>query len=111
MRFLDDFTLNVLCNAEVIGIDQDVLGRQAKPLVQDDETLIMAKPLEDGSVAVGLFNLADLPRKVNVDWSLLNVPGKQRVRDLWRQRDLGEFDSRFSVDVPRHGVALVRLGS
>jgi alpha-galactosidase len=111
MRFLDDFTLNVLCNAEVIGIDQDVLGRQAKPLVQDDETLIMAKPLEDGSVAVGLFNLADLPRKVNVDWSLLNVPGKQRVRDLWRQRDLGEFDNRFSVDVPRHGVMLVRLGS
>jgi alpha-galactosidase len=111
MRFLDDFTLNVLCNAEVIEVDQDALGRQAKPLVQEDETLIMAKPLEGGSLAVGLFNLADLPRRMNVDWSLLNVQGKQRLRDLWRQKDLGEFESRFSVDIPRHGVILVRLGS
>ena len=76
MRLLDDFTLNVLCNAEVIDVDQDPLGRQAKPLVQDDETLMMAKPLEDGSVAVGLFNLAELPRKMNVDWSALGVQGQ-----------------------------------
>ena len=30
MTRLDDFTLNVLCNAEVIGVDQDPLGRQAR---------------------------------------------------------------------------------
>jgi alpha-galactosidase len=109
MRLLDDFTLNVLCNAEAIEVNQDPLGRQAKPLVQSDETLIMAKPMEDGSVAVGLFNLAELPRQVSVDWSLLGVGGKQRVRDLWRQKDLGEFENRFAVNVPRHAVMLVRL--
>ena len=111
MRLLDDFTLNVLCNAEAIEVNQVPLGRQAKPLVQNDETLIMAKPMEDGSVAVGLFNLAELPRKMSVDWSLLGVRGKQRVRDLWRQKDLGEFENRFAADIPRHGVALIRLGS
>ncbi len=111
MRLLDDFTLNVLCNAEAIEVNQDPLGRQAKPLVLDDETLIMAKPMEDGSVAVGLFNLAELPRKVSADWSLLGVQGNQRVRDLWRQKDLGEFENRFAADVPRHGVVLIRLGS
>ena len=35
--------------------------------------------------------------------------GKQTVRDLWRQKDLGQFEGRFSAAVPRHGVVLVRL--
>ena len=109
MRVLDAFTLNVLCNAEVIEIDQDPLGRQARPLAHDDETLIMAKPMEDGSLAVGLFNLAEWARDIGADWSLLGIEGPQRVRDLWRQKDLGTFDSQYRTDIPRHGVKLVRL--
>jgi alpha-galactosidase len=111
MRLLDDFTLGILCSKEAIDVDQDPLGRQAKPLAQDDETLILAKPMEDGSVAVGLFNLAELPRRMSVDWSLLGLQGWQRVRDLWRQKDLGEFADRLAVDVPRHGVALIQVQS
>lgn len=109
MRYLDEFTLNVLCNAEVIDVDQDPLGIQAKPLVQDDETLILAKPMADGSLAVGVFNLAELPREMSVDWSLLGLAGKRVVRDLWRQKDLGTYDGHFTTTVTRHGVALVRL--
>jgi alpha-galactosidase len=109
MRLLDDFTLGILCNSEVIEVDQDPLGRQAKPLVQNDETLIMAKPMEDGSVTVGLFNLAELPRDISVDSSLLGIGGPQRIRDLWRQKDLGAVGSRFEMTVPRHGAMLIRL--
>ena len=111
MAILDDFTLGVLCSAEVIEVDQDPLGKQAKPLVQDDLTLILAKPLEDGSLAVGLFNLAEWPREVAVDWSLLGIQGKRHIRDLWRQKDLGTFEGRFATTIPRHGVALIRLRS
>jgi alpha-galactosidase len=111
MAKLDDFTLNVLCNAEVIEVDQDPLGKQAKPLVQNDEALILAKPMEDGSVAVGLFNLTEVPRQMRVDWPLLGAQGRQRARDLWRQKDLGTFEGSYSVEVPRHGVMLVRLSS
>jgi alpha-galactosidase len=109
MAILDDFTLGVLCSPEVIEIDQDSLGKQAKPLVQDDFTLILAKPLADGSLAVGLFNLAEMPREMTADWSLLGVKGKQAIRDLWRQKDLGVVADRFATTVPRHGVALIRL--
>ena len=77
--------------------------------MQNDETLIMVKPMEDGSLAVGLFNLAEVPRNVSIDWSLLGVHGRQRVRDLWRQRDLGQFEDRFAADIPRHGVMLARF--
>ena len=109
MAVLDKFTLNVLCNAEVIDVDQDPLGVQAKPLVQDDETLILAKPLHDGSLAVGLFNLAELPREMTLSWSALNLSGPRRIRDLWRQKDLGIFRDPFKTTVNRHGVALLTL--
>ena len=109
MRYLDEFTLNVLCNAEVIDVDQDPLGIQAKPMVQDDETLILAKPMADGSLAVGLFNLTQLARPMTLDFSVLSLATKRNVRDLWRQKDLGPHDGQFTTEVPRHGVALIRL--
>jgi alpha-galactosidase len=111
MRYLDDFTLNVLCNAEVIDVDQDPLGVQAKPLVQDDETLILAKPMADGSLTVGLFNLTELPREMTVDFTTLGLSGRRRVRDLWRQQDFGMAANWFKAYVPRHGVALVRFSA
>ncbi len=109
MAVLDDFTLNVLCNAEVIEIDQDPLGKQGKPLVQDDETLILVKPLYDGSLAVGLFNLAGLARDMTIEWSDLDISGSQIVRDLWRQTDIGTFKTQFTTKVNRHGVAMLTL--
>jgi alpha-galactosidase len=109
MSKLDEFTLNVLCNPEVIEVDQDPLGKQAKPVFQDDRSLILAKPMEDGSLAVGLFNLDQVARPMTASWSQLGINGPQRVRDLWRQKNLGQFDGQFTAEVARHGVMLVRL--
>ena len=109
MAKLDEFTLNVLCNAEVIDVNQDALGKQAKPIVMDDETILLAKPLEDGSLAVGMFNLLEQPREITVTWNQLGLEGPHRVRDVWRQRDIGEKDGSYSVEVARHGVMFVRM--
>ena len=35
--------------------------------------------------------------------------GKVIVRDLWRQKDLGEYTTEFQTKVPYHGVTLVRI--
>lgn len=109
MTRLDPFTLGVLCNAEVIGVDQDPLGKQARIIRRTEEDLVMAKPMEDGSLAVGLFNLGEVERQLGVEWSELGVGGSQTVRDLWRQKELGRFQEGFSADVGRHGVVLVRV--
>jgi len=109
MTKLDAFTLNVLCNAEVIAVDQDPLGRQAKILRQTPDEFVLVKELEDGSKAVGLFNLSSQPRTISVSWDDLGISGKQAVRDLWRQKEIGSFDKAFETEVPRHGVALVRV--
>jgi alpha-galactosidase len=109
MERLDEFTLNILCNAEVIEVDQDPLGIQARILRRSEEELVLAKPMEDGSIAAGLFNLAEVEREVDVTWKELDIEGPRIVRDLWRQRDVGQFDARFSSRIGRHGVTMVRL--
>ncbi len=106
---LDAFTRNVLCNPEVIAVDQDPLGRQARPVVRTDEALVLAKPMADGSTAVGLFNLGEVAREMAVTWEPLDLDGPHRVRDLWRQKDLGVVEGRYAAKVKRHGVMLVRL--
>ena len=109
MTKLDDFTLNLLSNDEVLAVDQDPLGRQAARVSQNGQLEVWAKDMEDGSKAVGLFNRGYGGSPVTVNWSDLGLIGKQKVRDLWRQKDLGEFTDSFSASVPRHGVVLVRL--
>lgn len=109
MTRLDPFTLNVLCNPEVIDIDQDPLGKQGFPVVQEEGFEVWTKPLEDGSLAVGLFNTQELPRELTLDFAAVGLKGKHRFRDLWRRQDLGEFENAFTATIPRHGVCLLRV--
>jgi alpha-galactosidase len=109
MARLDPFTLNVLCNAEVIDVDQDALGRQARIIRQTPGEFILLKDLEDGSKALGLFNLGEAEATISASWSDLGLSGKQQVRDLWRQKDLPAAEEKFQTVVPRHGVMLVKL--
>lgn len=106
---LDDFTLGLLTNAEVLAVNQDALGKQAQKLFSKDSTQIWAKTLEDGSKAVGLFNLSSQKKKIKLDWKLLDLTGSHTVRDLWRQKDLGSFKTDFETKVPVHGVVLVKV--
>jgi alpha-galactosidase len=106
---LDPFTLNVLNNAEVIAIDQDALGRQARIVRRTDDEFVLVKPMEDGSIAVGLFNLSETRRQITVSAADLGVAGRQRVRDVWRWKDLGTIADDYSASVARHGVMLVRM--
>jgi alpha-galactosidase len=75
----------------------------------DEDTFLMVKDMEDGSKAVGLFNRGELDTPVTAKWPDLGVSGRQVVRDLWRQKDLGVFESSFQSTVGRHGVVMVRL--
>jgi alpha-galactosidase len=106
---LDAFTKGLLTNDEVIGIDQDTLCKQATIVSKQGEALVYAKPLGDGSWAVGLFNLGPVGTSVTVQWADLKLTGKQSVRDLWRQKDLGAFEDGFSSPVGRHGVVLLKV--
>ena len=132
MSRLDAFTLSLLTNDEVLAVDQDPLGRAAvrvaaaggdvtltgpAPYASHGETSsvtlprlqVWAKPMADGSQAVGLFNLGDAPAPVTADFDAIKIKGRQRVRDLWRQKDNGVFTGRYQATVPSHGVVLVKM--
>jgi alpha-galactosidase len=106
---LDDFTVSLLTNDEVLDIDQDSRGIEVSPIAKDKDFTVYAKPLADGSYAVGLFNLSEKSATVAVKWADLKLSIPQKVRDLWRQKDLGNFPDGFSAPVDPHGVLLIRV--
>ena len=106
---LDDCTLSLLSNDEVIEVDQDPLGKPGRRVAKDGDQEVWARTLEDGSLAVGLFNRGEMAATVTAKWSDLGLQGKQRLRDLWRQKDLGTLEGQYSAPVPSQGVLLLRL--
>jgi len=109
MSKLDDFTLNILCNPEVIEVNQDPLGESGIVIHHPDSCFIMVKNLIDGSQSVGLFNRGTEPAEVTVLWEELNIEGRKSVRDLWRQKKIGMFNHKFTAIVPAKGVVLVKI--
>ena len=109
LTMLDEFTLNLLTNDEVIEVNQDPAGFQARRIIKGDESEVWAKTLEDGSKAVGLFNLGEEEKPVRISWHDLELSGPLHVRDLWRQQDLGIQEDAFQATVPRHGVVLIKV--
>ncbi len=106
---LDDFTLSLLTNDEVIDVNQDPLGVHGAPIVENEEEAIYVKQLEDGSMAVGLFNKTLKPRDITVKLRQLGFYEKKRVRDLWRQKDIAETDSEHTSSVNPHGAVMLRI--
>jgi len=108
---LDEFTLNLLTNDEVLEVSQDPLGRQAGRVAQNGPLEVWAKDMEDGSKAVGLFNRGGEEAPVTANWADLHLAGAHKIRDLWRQQDLGSFTGQFQAPVPRHGVVLIKIAA
>jgi alpha-galactosidase len=110
MSQLDRFTVDLLTNHEVLDVSQDVLGRGASRVWQRERLEVWARPLADGTTAVGLFSRGLQAAPVTARWSDIGVRGRQPVRDLWQQRDLGAFADAFTVTVPAHGAVLIKVG-
>jgi alpha-galactosidase len=113
MEKLDAFTLNLLTNDEVIAVNQDALGKQATCVQTIGDLRIYVKELEDGSRVAGFCNFG--LEKVDIsykDLKKLRISGKQKVRDLWRQKDITTIHAdkeALSVKVPMHGVTLYKF--
>ena len=118
MSSMDEFTVAVLTNDEVLDINQDPLGKPAGRILKNGQTEVWARPLLDGTTAVGLFNRGSQAAKVKVSWSDLEGPRPasrparrcRPVRDLWQHKDLGEQADGYEATVPPHGTVLVKVG-
>ncbi|WP_293788404.1 NPCBM/NEW2 domain-containing protein [uncultured Pedobacter sp.] len=115
MEKLDDFTLNLLTNDEVIEINQDPLGKQGICLQTIGDLRIYVKMLEDGGMAIGFCNFGTEPVDMNyADFEKLGLKGRFTVRDLWRQKQVATVDtktSKIKLNVPAHGVLLYKFSN
>lgn len=119
---LDAFTLNLLSNDEVIEVNQDPLGKAGRLIADENGVQVWKKELEDGSCAIGLFNINDYgtkpasyfrwgneqPKQYVFDLSKAGLTGNWKLRDLWRQKNLGTFQHTFQTSIPFHGVVMIR---
>jgi alpha-galactosidase len=98
---------SLLMNKEAIAIDQDALGKQGDRLYQSGDFDVWTKPLSDGRIAVGLFNRSWDNRDVSLDLAEIGFGNGARLRDVWKQRDLGRHTGVFTDTIPKHGVTLL----
>ncbi|MEI9863739.1 MAG: NPCBM/NEW2 domain-containing protein [Limisphaerales bacterium] len=112
MTKLDDFTLNLLSNDEVLAIDQDALGKQATCVLKIGDVRVYEKKLEDGGRALGFFNLGSATGKWNsTRWHRLVTRAVCMSVILWRQKNLPDVDAKgvLPLTIPAHGVLLYKL--
>ncbi len=117
---LDEFTLNLLNNDEVIAIDQDPLGSSARLISDEDGIQTWFKKMEDGAYAVGFFNTDNYgknpasffrwgnekPKNYTVALAKLGLQGNWKVRDVWRQKNVDLVNGAINTMIPFHGVSL-----
>ena len=63
----------------------------------------------DGLIGMNFNTGTNGPATVTVRWADLKISGKQAVRDLWRQKELGKFDGEFGLTVAPHSAEMVKI--
>jgi len=107
---LDNFTLQLLTNGEVIAVNQDLLGKQAQRVFNSDSTQVWMKDLASGEKAIGIFNMSTKYRTIKMPWESLGLVAPQQIRDVWRQQDVPADKLYYTAELPPHGVAFIKVG-
>jgi hypothetical protein len=112
---LDDFTLGLITNDEVLAVNQTSEG--GRELFNRDGFISWVAAVPNSSDRyLALFNTRNpVPdesgAKVVVQFGELGLSGVCRVRDLWQQKDLGEFSDEFVSKINWHGAGLYRVSA
>lgn len=106
---LDDATLSLLTNEEIIAVNQDALGKAGSMLTTLENTEVWSKEMEDGSIVLGFLNLSKEVINVKIPLSELKLKGKYKTRNLWKKEDLGIFENEFQTTIPAHGIVMLQL--
>ena len=106
---VSEFEMALLCNEEIIAINQDAAFETAIPVLRyqkDDSVLdVFEKKLEDGSYAYAIFNLGEKEETVSIAFA-----EEVMLRDVWAKEDLGQFASLELAMAP-HTVRILKSSS
>ena len=82
VRQMNDSTLQILLNKDLIAIDQDPLGIQAERAIRADHYDVWVKPLSDGSKAIACLNRISGPVDVELNVKTVEGLSLDRVYDV-----------------------------
>jgi alpha-galactosidase len=110
VRNMSASTHEILTNREVIAIDQDKAGHQAKRVWRSGEQEIWARELAGGDTAVAVFNRATQDAEVRFRWADAGIAGTPScVRDLWRHAEQKASGPEYRAAVRGHGAVVLRV--
>jgi hypothetical protein len=112
LRDASPATLEILSNREVIAVDQDPLGRQGHVLTSEGGHWVFAKPMQNGDVAVALFNATDQAAPISTTAAAIGMPQRAGygLHDLWRHTATGTTGT-IGASVPAHGTVMYRVAA
>ncbi len=109
----DEFTLSLLNNDEVLGVDQKVAGSK-QLFARGNQVAWVAEtpswqPKAPGPRYLAVFNIGDGAEDVKVRWTELSLPAKCVVRDLWQKADLGTVSEGRVFTLRPHASGLYKI--
>jgi hypothetical protein len=107
LRHLDDATLKLLTNRDVIAVDQ--ASTDNRPHFVMDGIRVWTARGSSGESVLAVFNITDKAKAVDLDLARLGLAGT-RARDLWTGQSVSASDGRLILPLPPHGSTLRALG-
>jgi alpha-galactosidase len=109
-RTLPASMVHTLTNPEIVAVDQDPLAVQGVRVATDATGDVYSKVLQgSGERAVVLLNRSGGAAERTVDFADAGLGGQVSVRDLRARRDAGTHTGSYTVTVPAHGTAFLKL--
>jgi hypothetical protein len=128
----DEFTLSLLTNDEVLAVNQK--SSNGHQVSRNEDLIVWVADVPDSrDKYVGLFNAKDIiiattqpgarrgrgpniakdgpPEMVTVSLKELGFDGAVKVRDLWKDQEIGTFSGDFSQNISYHGAGLYRISA
>ncbi|KAL7162941.1 hypothetical protein ACSBR2_039116 [Camellia fascicularis] len=105
-------TMEIIANKEVIAVNQDKLGVQAKKVRMEGDSEVWAGPLSEYRVVVLLLNRGPIRYSMTAQWDDMRIPPNTIVeaRDLWEHKTLKtRFVGNLTVTVDSHACKMYIL--
>jgi alpha-galactosidase len=104
---------DILTKRDVIAIDQDPLGHQARRVYNKGEVEIWARDLKGGARAIAILNAGSdvySTHPFHLDLAALGLHGTQHARDLWSGKEM-ELTNNMPIELASHDILLLRIAS
>lgn len=108
VRNMNAATKNILTNKEVITINQDALGKQAKRIVNKNNWHVFLKPLKDDSFALGILNADAKKRTYNVSLKDLGLSGTFNTYNVWTKK-IKKRLKKLKLEIDSHETVVFKV--